>query len=337
MNLRPEPHPIRDFFLDGLVDYSPKDSSETMERPFCSLTKAKRIKPIDYTSPDGKVFVRVLPHPEYGMATIWDFDILIFCISRIVQLRNASPNSVDCTVHTSSYELLRGIARRTSGGDYADLEAAINRLRHTSVETNIRARLRKYESFNLITQVSGTGKAQPGAPLSQLKITLPDWLLEGIERGNILTLDREYFRLKSATEKALYRIARKHAGSQPHGWTCRMSVLHSKVGSEAKLKGFAFAVRKIVERDKLPRYTMTMTTTASGEAAVHFVDRALLDAKTASKRLAAAIKRERPYARTAWLDAGLDPREFDDAYDAWCEAGHAPADFPDSITRPRLL
>ena len=55
-----------------------RDQRETMERPFFSLAKSKRIKPISYTSPDGSVWVTVKAVPDYGMATIWDADILIW-------------------------------------------------------------------------------------------------------------------------------------------------------------------------------------------------------------------------------------------------------------------
>ena len=45
-----------------------------MERPFFSLAKRKRLKPIEYVSPNGEVFVNVFPNAEFGMATIWDAD-----------------------------------------------------------------------------------------------------------------------------------------------------------------------------------------------------------------------------------------------------------------------
>ncbi len=41
-----------------------------MERPFFSLQKRKRLKPIEYRSPDGGAWVRVQAIPDYGMATI---------------------------------------------------------------------------------------------------------------------------------------------------------------------------------------------------------------------------------------------------------------------------
>ena len=139
MSARTDPHPIRDFFISDLVDYAPKDSAEMMERPFFSISKRKRNKSIHYESPDGKLWIKVNANPTHGMATIWDADILIWCISRIMAQKDAGKNEVRPIIHTTPYELLRGIARSTGGQDYVELMKAIRRLRTTEVETNIRA------------------------------------------------------------------------------------------------------------------------------------------------------------------------------------------------------
>ena len=60
-----------------------------MERPFFSLSKSKRLKPIDYTAPDGRTWVHVSANPDYGMATIWDADILIYCASMLNDMKEA--------------------------------------------------------------------------------------------------------------------------------------------------------------------------------------------------------------------------------------------------------
>ena len=143
MNTRTDPHPIRDFFISDLVDYAPKDSTEMMERPFFSISKRKRNKSIHYESPDGKLWIKVNANPTHGMATIWDADILIWCISRIMAQKDAGKNEVRPVIHTTPYELLRGIARSTGGQDYVELMKAIRRLRTTEVETNIRAGKRR--------------------------------------------------------------------------------------------------------------------------------------------------------------------------------------------------
>jgi plasmid replication initiation protein len=113
---RQDPHPIRDFFVGDLVDYAPKDSRDMMERPFFSLAKRKRNQPIEYEDAEKTVYVKVTPNPNYGMATIWDADILIWCISRIMADIDRGRNDVERTIYTTPYELLKGIARGTSRG-----------------------------------------------------------------------------------------------------------------------------------------------------------------------------------------------------------------------------
>ena len=48
-----------DLFIPLMRDLPLKDQRETMERPFFSLQKRKRLKPIEYLSPDGEVRVKV--------------------------------------------------------------------------------------------------------------------------------------------------------------------------------------------------------------------------------------------------------------------------------------
>jgi len=75
-----------DLFLPYLSDLPLRDQREMMERPFFSLAKSKRVKPIDYRSPDGKLWVHVSASSDYGMATIWDADILIYCASMLADM-----------------------------------------------------------------------------------------------------------------------------------------------------------------------------------------------------------------------------------------------------------
>lgn len=313
--MRSDPHPIRDFFIgEMVVDYAPKDSRDMMERPFFSLSKRKRNKPIEYESDDKSVYVKVMPHPSYGMATIWDADILIWCISRIMAERDRGTNNVERTIYTTPYELLKGIARGTSGADYRDLMAALRRLRNTEVETNIRAGRRKYAAFKWIEDTEGEGASEDDPEqLKSISLTVPRWLYTGImNSGGVLTLDREYFLLTSGVEKAIYRIARKHAGAQPDGWMCKMRTLHQKTGSEEVVRNFALRVRKLAQRegseDQLPRYRVTMTKAQDGSEAVHFVDRELAALVAEQKQEKAAASRRARIAaedaRAAYVDGG---------------------------------
>ena len=322
---RPDPSAYGDLFLSDLIDYAPKDSMEMMERPFFSLSKKRRLREIYHETNDGKLYIKVSANPALGMATIWDADILIWCISQIMRQKEERRNDITGVLRTTPYELLKGIARGTGGQDYAELDNAINRLRNTQVETNIRSGRRKWIRFMYLGDVEGEG-ADAGdlANTKSISLRVPSWLLDGIMAGNVLTLDREYFLLKGGLERAIYRIARKHAGNQPQGWTCKVETLRLKTGSEGAPKKFAFVVREMCKLEgdaahQLPRYRMTLTQAADGSAAVHFVDRALAayhdaQAKEEAQRLRRArIRAEDERARM--IDEGkAPPREADSGF-----------------------
>jgi plasmid replication initiation protein len=316
MTRRQDPHPIRDFFIADIIDYAPKDERTMMERPFFSLAKRKRNKPIEYESDDRSVWVKVIAHPEYGMATIWDADILIWCISKIVADRDRGQNLESATIQTTPYELLKGIARGTSGTEYRRLFEAMQRLRSTRIETNIRGGRKGFADFNWLAEFEGEGNIDTPEQMESVRsiaLTLPSWIYRAIIKGdNVLTLDREYFLLTGGLDRALYRIARKHAGNQVQGWMCTIAQLHKKTGSESVSKKFAEMLRRVVKADKLPRYRMTWTATQDGSAAVHFVDRAIAEHQAEEKRNAEALaRRERiaaEDAKAALIDAGGTPR-----------------------------
>src|SRR3546814_19540356 len=122
-----------------------------------------------------------------------------------------------------------------------------------------------------------------------MTITLSNWFYEGIvSERSLLTMHVDYFLLTGGRERAVYRIARKHAGSQRGGWTCRVELLREKAGSDAQPKEFNRMLRKIIEADHLPEYTMTMTTTVEGAPAVLLV----LRGSAAASELPACIQVE---------------------------------------------
>jgi plasmid replication initiation protein len=110
--------PQLDLFIPFVEDLPLRDQRETMERPFFSLAKRKRLQHIDYTSPDGSVWVKVQPHQDYGMATIWDADILIWAASVITDLKRRRVNDIPRTLQFQPYDLLKAINRPIGGEHY---------------------------------------------------------------------------------------------------------------------------------------------------------------------------------------------------------------------------
>lgn len=311
MSKRRDPNPEFDLFIPMMNDLPLKDQREVMERPFFSLQKRKRVKPIEYSSPDGETWVKIEAIPAYGMATIWDGDILIWAASTLNRMKEQGVNDLPRTLRTTSYDLLRAIKRDTGGRDYAELQGALHRLQTTSISTSIRAPKRRTKAgFNWLDK--WTLEVDPDTEQPRgLTITLSDWVYEGIvSERSLLTMHPDYFLLSGGLERALYRIARKHAGSQKGGWTCRVEVLREKSGSDSKPKEFNRMLRRIVEANQLPEYTLEWGQTADNSPAVLFRLRGEAEALAASAELEAQRERQ------ARFDADrLRASEVDDLMD----------------------
>jgi plasmid replication initiation protein len=248
-----------ELFLPYLADLPLRDQREMMERPFFSLAKSKRMKPIDYRSPDGKLWVHVSANPDYGMATIWDADILIYCASMLADMARRGVNDVPRKLHLMPYDLLRAIGRQPTGRAYELLGQALDRLVATTVKTNIRAENRREATFSWLD-----GWAQLVDEKTErsrgMTIELSNWFWEGVMMtGGVLSIDRAYFDITGGRERWLYKVARKHAGGAGEaGFAISMPTLFEKSGAEGQYRRFKFEIAKIAERDELPGYALTI-------------------------------------------------------------------------------
>jgi plasmid replication initiation protein len=295
-----------DLFIPLIRDLPLKDQRETMERPFFSLQKRKRLKPIEYQSPDGEVRVKVEAVPAYGMATIWDGDILIWAASALNRLKADGRNDLPRELKTTAYDLLRSIQRDTGGKGYVELKAALERLATTTIFTSIRAKRGRDSRFSWLDSWSVEVDPVTEKPIA-LKITLSNWVYEGIiNEKSVLTMHPDYFQLSGGLERALYRIARKHAGDQEGGWTCRVSLLHEKSGSDSAPKEFSRMLRKIVENNDLPEYDLSFVTAGDNSPAVHFIRRAAAERAQVRAEIEAELalrtRRTREDLRAAEID-----------------------------------
>lgn len=248
-----------ELFLPYLADLPLRDQREMMERPFFSLAKSKRVKPIDYRSPDGKLWVHVSGNPDYGMATIWDADILIYCASMLADMARRGINDVPRKLHLMPYDLLRAIGRQPTGRAYELLGQALDRLVSTTVKTNIRAENRREATFSWLdgwTQLVDEKTERTRG----MTIELSSWFYEGVlMTGGVLSIDRAYFDISGGRERWLYKVARKHAGGAGEGgFAISMPTLFEKSGAEGQYRRFKFEIAKIAERNELPGYALTL-------------------------------------------------------------------------------
>lgn len=268
-------NPQFDLFLPTIVDLKFRDQKDTMERPFFSLSKSKRMKPIEYVNENDGIFVTVQPHQDFGMATIWDADILIWAASVLCDMKNRGTNDIPRELKFQPHDLLKAIGRSTGGKDYSQLRDSLERLKTTAVTTNIRAkRGQKISMFSWIDGWEDLVDAQSKESRG-LTITVSDWFYRGVtEDGGVLSIDFAYFSITGGRERWLYRVARKHAGGNgENGFAISMPTLFEKSGAEGTYRRFKFEILRIVQRNDLPGFSLSVRSGSEGEPLVHMVKR----------------------------------------------------------------
>ena len=262
-----------DLFIALPSDIPARDQQDLMERPFFSLSKNKRTTPIDYEV--GGNYISVTAPEKYGMATIWDADILIWAASQITEALSKGLKT-SRFFRLSAYDLLKFIHRGTGGKDYKELKAALHRLQSTSVVTSIRQGKRKeHHQFSWLNEWKEIIDEQ-GHSLG-IEFIIPDWLYDGIlNQRLVLTIDPAYFDLTSGIERWLYRVVRKHGGKQKAGWSFTFRQLYEKSGSLARFSDFAIDIRKIVARQTIPEYWLSIHRNEYDEELLHFIRRSCL-------------------------------------------------------------
>jgi plasmid replication initiation protein len=248
--LLPNRYPQLDLFICDVADAVLKDVMAQMEHPFYSLSKKPETAVRRYEH-NGN-WLEITPSVK-GLATIYDKDILIYCISQIMaKLKNDEP--VSQRVRINSHELLIFTNRGTAGKDYKALQEAIDRLAGTRISTNIRTGdEEQYDSFGLIDAASIRRKHGLDGRLEWCEVKLSDWVFSAIRAHEVLTLHRDYFRLRKPIERRVYEIARKHCGSQ-NEWKIGLTTLLKKTGSQSPIKRFRQMLRELAEHDHLPDY-----------------------------------------------------------------------------------
>jgi plasmid replication initiation protein len=251
--LLPERHPNHELFICDVLDAIPKDDLASMEHPVFSLATKPDRRILRYEH--GNVKIEITPSVK-GLATIFDKDVLIYCISQMIAKKNRG-ESLAQTVHLRAHDLLVWTNRETSGDAYKRLVDAFERLRGTTITTNLKAGGEEITSgFGLIDSFQVV-KDTPTGRMSELQVRISDWMFKIIQNAEVLTLTRDYFRLRKPIERRIYEIARKHCGDQ-ESWKISMDLLQKKVGSTSTDRKFAMIVRELVKHDHLPEYSVAL-------------------------------------------------------------------------------
>ncbi|GHF74806.1 replication initiator protein A [Seohaeicola zhoushanensis] len=250
--LMPDRRMQGDFFLCDIFDAIPKDDLASMEHPLFSLATRPDLRVLKYAH--NGVAIEVTPSVK-GLATIHDKDILIFCISQLMAALNAG-RAVSRTLQLKAHDLLVATNRETSGDAYRRLREAFERLAGTRITTNIvTGEIETTTGFGLIERWEIIRKTRGGRMVS-VSVTLSEWLYRAVLGRAVLTLSRDYFRLRKPLERRIYEIARKHCGRQ-ESWRVSVDTLLKKSGSASPRRVFRAMLREMIASDHLPDYAMT--------------------------------------------------------------------------------
>jgi plasmid replication initiation protein len=238
-----------DFFLCDFLDPAPKGDLGTMEHPVFSLATRPDRRVLNYVH--NGVEITVTPSVR-GRATIHDKDVLIFCTSQLMAALNAG-RPTGRTMTLTAHDLLTVTCRDTSGDGYRRLREAFERLAGTRITTNlVTGGTEVTTGFGLIESWQIVRLTRAGRMVS-VSVTLSEWLYRAILAKSVLTLSRDYFRLRRPLERRIYELARKHCGRQ-ESWRISVAVLAKKAGSASPLRVFRAMLRQMIAADPLPDY-----------------------------------------------------------------------------------
>jgi plasmid replication initiation protein len=147
--------------------------------------------------------------------------------------------------------------RETSGDGYRRLREAFERLSGTRIVTNIATGgVESTRGFGLIDAWEILRRTR-GGRMILVTVTVSDWIYRSVLSRSVLTLHRDYFRLRKPIERRVYEIARKHCGGKAE-WRIEIETLLKKSGSTSPRRVFRRMIRDMAEEDGLPDYSLEL-------------------------------------------------------------------------------
>ncbi|RMM65323.1 replication initiator protein A [Pseudomonas savastanoi] len=254
-----------DFFVPTLYDVGTRDSRGIMDVAVFRLSK-KDHRPnsrITYDLPDGHVTVTSGAH---GMASVWDYDIVLMAISHLTEsmnrYREGKGEKPGPSFRPHVGDVLK-FCRRDNGGKQKDsIVGALERLGSTFVSIERKKKVKNKsvtinEGENLIAKFSALTNDDTGK-VEFIEIKVADWMYREVTEGknpDVLTVHPDYFLIDPGIGRFLYRLARRAAGKTSATWGFR--TIYERSGSTSKFFEFSRMLRSIIKSNDIPEYTLS--------------------------------------------------------------------------------
>ncbi|MDD9911114.1 MAG: replication initiator protein A [Ahrensia sp.] len=283
----------------------------SMEHPIFSLS----------TKPDTRVrryehngrFVEITPSVK-GLATMHDRDVLIYCISQMIAGINEGRRASQ-VVRFKAYDLLQATNRQINGQGYEGLKAALERLRGTTISTNIvTGGEEQFDVFGLVDRAKIVRETRDGR-MQEVEIKLADWVFNAIQAKEVLTLHRDYFRLRKPLERRIYELARKHCGTQ-NGWKISLTLLQKKCGSNSTPREFKRLVSNIVRQDTKHDHMPDYSVRLEGDQVI-FANKGTMHPQTVSPQVAMIFLKPDTHIKAKEVAPSWDTYHLENEWRDW--------------------
>jgi len=256
-----KPRQIELFVASQLEAPSLRDDIDIMSLPFFSIEKTPRREPIEFERMvgDRRQYIRVSPG-EFGLATIWDNDIILYLRTQIIEALNRD-REVSKRISFHIHDCLVATGRGTGGREYDLFKDALTRLKTTTVLTNISTSDEiADEGFGWLESYKIKKRKTAGGAdmMASCEVVISDWLFGlFLNSRRALSIDRAYFQLQGGLERKLYGIVRRHLGQQSM-WQIGTDTLKDLCGVKRDVRRFTYDLKKIVARG-LPGFELELT------------------------------------------------------------------------------
>jgi plasmid replication initiation protein len=194
---------------------------------------------------------------EYGLATYWDQDLLLFAYSQLIGGIKAG-EEVSRKIYFTGPDYFRFVGQQWSGSkDYKSVLQSLRRLQGTIVKTNIKA------ADGLDHAEQGVGwiseyRSYLSNNVTTFEMVLPEPFYKMVlNQKNWLTLDRSYFKIMGGLERFLYTWGRKSTGlNQDNIWEEKFASIYEKSGSLTPIRKFNHKLRGVINQQSLPGYIL---------------------------------------------------------------------------------
>ncbi len=262
-----------ELFVPDVGDLPIKDKQSIMALPLLHVGdyrgNAKLVDNVSMFAAGARIDIKA--PADVGIATIRDYDVILFFISVLVDWLN---KGMDASRHVElhAHSLLKFTRRGDGRKQYEMLEKTLERLKSTTITIKYSdGDKESVKSVGWLDEYKFERDELTGK-FKTLHLSLPKWIYDAtLNHKSVLKLHRDYFLLSSPQARWLYRLMRKSAGNNAEGWRFSLRELYERSGSPIAFPQWKYFLKKLLKTGPLLDYHTALDTDDSGSENLYFI------------------------------------------------------------------